>query len=285
MRQIIMALIVGLGTLYNVPAVYAKEFKEHVNREFTGSSKATLAVYNVFGYIKVEGYAGTKILIEIDKTISADNDKDLDAGKREFKLGFDQKSDTVTAYIAEPFDSRPGKKRQNNENNRNMEYGFKVNYSVKVPYGTNLNISTVNDGAITVENVSGSLKINNVNAGITVKNAKGTTLAHTVNGDILVNYLNNPKEASSYQTINGNIRITYQPGFSADLTFKSMHGEFFTDFAEAKLLPVTSSKVQDKNGRESVFKLNQTTTVRFGRGGSVFKFETLNGDVYIKKQS
>lgn len=288
MRQIIIILIAGIGILINVPTVNAKEFKEHLNKEFTvsaGSMQATLAVYNVFGFIKVEGYAGTKILIEINKTLSADNDKDLETGKREFKLGFDQKSDTVTVFIAEPFDSRPRRNWQHNENNRDIEYNFKVDYIVKVPYGTNLNVSTINDGAITVENVSGMLKINNVNAGITVKNAKGTTLARTVNGDILVNYLSNPKETSSYKTINGDIRITYQPDFSADLTFKSMHGEFYTDFAEAKLLPVTATKVQDKNGHESVFKLNKTTTVRFGHGGSVFRFETLNGDVYIKKQS
>lgn len=288
MKRIIITLIVGAGILFGVPACYAKEFREHVSKEFTVSavtSQETLAVYNIFGFIKVEGYAGNKIVLEMDKTISADTDKDLEAGKREFKLGFEQKSDTVMAYIAEPYDSRPRRGWQRNENHREVEYNCKVDFTVKVPYGTNLNISTVNDGAIVVENVSGSLKINNVNAGITVKNAKGTTQAHTVNGDISVNYLTNPKEASSYKTINGEIRITYQPGFSADLTFKSMHGDFFTDFSDAKLLPVAATKIEKKNGHDSVFKLEKTTTVRFGKGGSVFKFETLNGDVYIKKQS
>jgi len=288
MKQIIVTLIVGAGFFMGIPASYAKEFKEHITKEFTVSGSAlqtTLAVYNIFGSISVEGYAGNKIVLEMNKTISADSDKDLEIGKREFKLGFDQKSDTVMAYIAEPYDSRPRRAWHRDENNRRLEYEAKVDFTVKVPYATNLNVSTVNNGAITIDNVSGFLKINNVNGGVTVKNAKGTTQAHTVNGNILVNYLSNPKEASSYKTINGEIRITYQPGFSADLTFKSMHGEFFTDFAEAKLLPVTSSKVRDKNGRESVFRLNKTTTVRFGKGGSVFNFETLNGDVYIKKQS
>lgn len=288
MKQIIVTLIVGVGFLVGIPASYAKEFKEHLSKEFTvtGSTlQTTLAVYNIFGSINVEGYAGNKIVFEMDKTISADSDKDLEAGKREFKLGFDQKSDTVMAYIAEPYDSRPKRGWHCDENNRQLEYETKVDFTVKVPYGTNLDISTVNNGAITVDNVSGFLKVNNVNGGITVKNARGTTQAHTVNGNILVNYLSNPKEASSYRTINGEIQITYQPGFSADLTFKSMHGEFYTDFAEAKLLPVTASKVQDKKGRESIFRLNKSTTVRFGKGGSVFNFETLNGDVYIKKQS
>ena len=156
---------------------------------------------------------------------------------------------------------------------------------MKVPYGTNLHISTVNDGVITVENVSGTLNISNVNEDISVKNAKGTTVAHTVNGNVSVNYLSNPPEASTYHTINGDIRVIYQPDFSADLTFKSMHGDFFTDFTEAKMLPATTTKFQDLKGNKAVYKLNTITTVRFGKGGKTFKFETLNGNVYIKKQS
>jgi len=90
---------------------------------------------------------------------------------------------------------------------------------------------------------------------------------------------------ASYHTINGNINVTYQPGLSADLQFKSMHGDFFTNFPKAVLLPASVSKVKEKNGEGTVYKLSTKTTVRFGKGGMVFKFETFNGDVYIKKQS
>jgi len=288
MKTFIVAFLMGMGMLCAIPKANAKEFKEHVSKEFTVSSNTTrsfLFIYNISGSIKVEGYSGTKVLLEIDKTISADDDKTLETGKKEFKLGFDQKSDTVLAYIAAPYDSRPRRNWQHNENDRDIEYNYKVNFTVKVPSGTNLHIATVNDGIITVDNVSGTLHINNVNEGILVKNAKGTTFAHTVNGDVSVNYLSNPPEASSYHTINGNIRVSYQPGFSADLTFKSMHGDFFTDFTEAQMLPASTTKVQDKKGREAIYKLNTITTVRFGKGGKTFKFETLNGNVYIKKQS
>ncbi len=44
---------------------------------------------------------------------------------------------------------------------------------------------------------------------------------------------------ASYHTINGNINVTYQPGLSADLQFKSMHGDFFTNFPQAVLLPAS----------------------------------------------
>lgn len=288
MKRIIVTLLMGMGILCAIQEANAKEFKGHVSKEFTvsgNSSQAILFIYNISGFIKVEGYSGNKVLLEMDKTISADDDKTLETGKKEFRLGFDQKKDTVMAYIASPYDSRPRQNWQRNGNDRDIEYNCKVNFTVKVPFGINLQISTVNDGIITVDNVTGSLHINNVNEAISVKNAKGTTYAHTVNGNVSVNYLSNPPEASSYNTINGDIRVTYQPGFSADLTFKSMHGDFFTDFTEAKLLPPTTTKFQNLKGLEAIYKLNTITTVRFGKGGKTFKFETLNGNVYVKKQS
>lgn len=288
MKNIIVTLIMGMGIICFLPRANAKDFKEHMSKEFSvaGNGSGTyLSIYNISGFIKVEGYGGSKVLLEMDKMISANDDKQLELGKKEFKLGFSQQQDTVMAYIAEPFDSRPRKNWQHNDNRRDIDYHYKVDFTIKVPYGTNLHISTVNEGDITVDNVSGTLNINNVNGGITVKNAKATTRAHTINGNVTVDYLNNPGEASSYYTINGTIRVSYQPGLSADCTFKSMNGEFFTDFTDMQRLPATVSKVENKKGKGAVYKINKITTVRFGKGGRTFNFETLNGNVYIKKQS
>jgi hypothetical protein len=288
MKKIMVPMLMGIGILCTPPDANAREFKEHLNKEFTlagNASGSMLYIYNISGFIKVEGYSGTKILLEMDKTISADEDKDLETGKKEFRLAFEQKNDTVMVYIAQPFDSRPHRNWQYNDVHQDIEYNYNVDFTIKVPFGMNLHVSTVNDGIITINNVSGTLHVNNVNEEISIKNAKGTTYAHTVNGDVTVTYLSNPPEASSYYTINGNIRISYQPGLSADLLFKSMSGDFFTDFPEAELLPATTTKVQEKNGVGIVYKLNAVTSVRFGKGGKTFRFETINGNVYIKKQS
>jgi hypothetical protein len=288
MKKAIVTLLMGLEIICLVPKANAREFKEHISKEFTlsnDSGNSTMFIYNISGFIKVEGYAGNKVLLEMDKTITADDEKTLETGKKEFRLAFDQKADTIMAYIAEPYDSRPHRNWQYNDDRPEIEYQYSVDFTVKVPFGMNLHISTVNDGIISVNNVSGALHVNNVNEEISIKNAKGTTFAHTVNGDVSVSYLTNPPEESSYYTINGNIRISYQPGLSADLHFKSMNGDFYTDFPDAILLPASVAKVKEKKGDGLVYKLNATTAVRFGKGGKTFKFETLNGNVYIKKQS
>ena len=238
MKNEVVSLLMGLGMICTVPGANVADFKEHISKEFTLSSdagKSTLFIYNISGFIKVEGYAGNKVLLEMDKTLTADDDKTLEAGKKEFRLAFDQKSDSIVAYIAEPFDSRPHRNWHYNNDSAEIEYQYNVDFTVKVPFGMNLHISTVNDGMISVNDVSGALHVNNVNAEISIKNARGTTFAHTVNGDVSVDYLSNPPEESSYYTINGNINVSYKPDLSADLHFKSMNGDFYTDFPGAEL--------------------------------------------------
>ncbi len=288
MKKEIVILLSGIGIICAVPELNGRDFKEHLSKEFVVSGDAagsTLFIYNISGFIKVEGYSGNKVLMEMDKTITADDEKTLETGKKEFRLDFDQKSDTIMAYIAEPFDSRPRRNWYHNDDHREIGYQYNVDFTVKVPFGMNLHISTVNDGIISVNNVSGVLHVSNVNEEISIKNAKGKTYAHTVNGDVLVNYVINPPEESSYYTINGNIRVSYQPGLSADIQFKSMHGDLYTDFQDAELLPASTTKKQEQKGGGIVYKLNTITAVRFGKGGMTLKFETLNGNVYIKKQS
>jgi hypothetical protein len=288
MKKVIVALIMGMGIICSVAKTNAQVYKEHISKEFIVTKDGTgntLFIYNISGFIRVEGYAGNKILLEMDERISADDNQTLETGRKEFSLGFEQKSDSIIAYIAEPFDSRPHSNRNRNEDHRDIEYNYNVDFTVKVPFGINLHISTVNNGIISVKDVSGTLHVNNVNEEIQITNAKGTTYAHTVNGDVSVSYLTNPSEESSYYTINGNINVSYKPDLSADLRFKSMNGEFYTDFPDAILLPATITKSQEKKNGGIVYKLDSFTAVRFGKGGKIFRFETLNGNVYIKKQS
>ena len=268
---------------------YPEEFKEHISKQYTiqKTTGSMLTIYNLEGFIKVEGYAGDKVLIEVDKTISAKTTAILEEGKKEIKLGFEQIGDSVAAYMIEPWDTRPHdwKDRDNWQDHKRIEYRCNLEFTVKVPFNINLRVSAVNNGDVTVKDVTGTLRVNNVNGAITITNAKGKTDAHTINGDLTVNYLSNPPEASSYNTLNGKLTVTYQPDLSADLQFKSMNGAFYTDFPDTEILPVTITKNQEKKGDGTVYKLNKDTQMRIGKGGTKIKFETMNGNIYIKKQS
>ena len=259
---------------------------EVISRELVPTAAAgqsTLALYNIYGSVTVTGYAGSKILVEATQTITANDAKTLEIGKSELKLGFAQHGDSVVLYTAAPYDSRPHNERNRSEH-KEIKYHYAVDYVVKVPYQLNLHVSTVNNGKVLVQDVTGRLDAGNVNGPITLRNVKGTTQAHTVNGNVEADYAANPPGASSYHTINGQIKVKYPADFAADLHFKSMNGELYTDFANSAVLPAQVTRNKQGKGDGTVYKLSKDTAVRIGKGGPDFRFETLNGDVTITKQ-
>ncbi|NCI45650.1 DUF4097 domain-containing protein [Sediminibacterium soli] len=291
MKPILSRLLLA-GCLYGCAhpqPVSAQEYKTHVSKEFVlknAAASSVLSIYNIFRSIKVEGYPGDKVLLEIDEKLTAKRAEVLEQAKQECKLGFDQYGDTVIAYIAEPYDSRPRRYRDYWEDRRRIEYVYNLEFTVKVPFNMNLNISTVNNGEITVKDVAGSLRVHNVNGGILVQNAKDALMdIRTVNGNVTVNHLGIPPTESSYYTLNGRLEVTYPASLSADIRFKSMNGSFYTDFPEVQVLPARVTKTEEKKASGVIYKLNKMSDVRVGTGGKTYIFETLNGNIYIKKQS
>ncbi|MBE9462950.1 DUF4097 domain-containing protein [Dyadobacter subterraneus] len=286
MKQILIPLLAGVMFSCTHSQAQKLEFKEHLSKEFTISDgKNTLAIYNIFGSIKVKGYNGDKVVIEVDKTITADDKETLEEGKNEFKVSLEQKQDSVLGYISGPFDSRPNRNNRNWNNEKKIEYHYNLEYTVKVPYSMDLHVSTVNNGDVLVEDVAGLLHVANVNGAIKLTNAKGAADVKTINGNVDANYLAVPPGESKFKTLNGNITITYPNTLSADCQFKSFNGEFYTDFPEAETLPVKLVKNQETNQNKTTYKVNAETAIRIGKGGKVFKFETFNGNIYLKKQS
>ena len=129
------------------------------------------------------------------------------------------------------------------------------------------------------------MHVYNVNGAITLTNAKGATKIRTVNGNVEANYTAIPPGQSDYKTLNGDIKITYPANLSADCEFKSFRGEFYTDFPNVESLPVKVIKNQNQKNDKTIYKLNTETSIRIGNGGKTFRFETFNGNIYIKKRS
>ena len=129
MKNLILPLLAGLALSCADTGTHAQEFKETINKEFLLSQSAEasiLAIYNIFGSVKVEGYDGNKVVFEIHKTIKADNNTQLELGKKEFRFEIIQQHDSIIAYISEPFDSRPNRNVNRHQNNREIEYGFQL---------------------------------------------------------------------------------------------------------------------------------------------------------------
>lgn len=281
-KLILITLLAGWGHSFAQKNAGKLEYKQHISKQFTlqkPAESSVFALYNISGYVKVEGYSGNQVMIEVDQTITSNNAEDLELAKNEFKAGFDQKADSIIAYTAAPYDSRPNK---GNNKNISRHYTFRLDYTVKVPNNMNIRVSTINGGEVMVKDVYGTLNASNINGSINIINAKAATEAHTVNGSLTASYLVVPP-ASDYKTVNGKVEITYPASLSADLQLKSMHGQYYTDFPNTENIPADVVKTTTRNNNGAMYKLNKITKVRVGNGGKLFKFETLNGNIYIKK--
>jgi hypothetical protein len=291
MNKLIAPLLGGMGLVCGfLSPVKAQnlEFSQHQTREFAaGATGGVLALYNLGGFIHVQGYAGQKVVIDLDERITADDSATLEAGKKEVRVAFDQSPDSILVYTAEPYDTRPRRRNhwQYSDDREDIEYRYTLSYTVKVPFGMNLIVSTINDGDIEVQDVAGSLKVNNINGPISIKNAKGITDARTINGNLTVSYTSVPPDGSKYYTLNGKLTVTYPADLSADHQLKRMNGRFYTDFPNVEILPAEVTKNTQPNSSGTVYKLGIDNRVRIGSGGKVFRFETMNGNIYIKKQS
>jgi DUF4097 and DUF4098 domain-containing protein YvlB len=293
------AILIGL-MLCTQSAVFAQTFTEKISKELTFDKKGenTLIVANINGSVKVTGYEGDKILIELTRTIKGKTEERLEKGKREVQLGIQDLADTLILFtdgLCSQF-GRAGKKNSGNWNGSHGGWGYQWNnhdnkecretydytfdYVIRVPRTINIAISTVNNGDVEVQNVLGSVKTNNVNGSIRITGVERETVAHTINGDVDITYTKNPVQPCKFYTLNGDINAWFQKGLAAELSFESFNGNFFTNVPKLESMPIEVEKKQTDNGMK--YKVNGNR-FKVGTGGVRLDFETFNGNVYLKE--
>lgn len=277
-------------------AVSAQTFTEKITRELVferPGAHNTLIVANINGGIKVMGYDGDKILVEVTKTINAKTDERLEKGKEEVQLGVIDRADTLVLYITEGCNkfmtSRKGRHSGHgggwgyesvNPQGCNLSYDYRMEFVVKVPEHVNLVVNTINGGDVAVDRVNGSVKAGNINGNIRLADLRSSVDAHTINGDVDIQYDSNPQEECRFYTLNGDINAMFQPALSARLTFESFNGSFYTNITRLENLPQQVVKTERGEGIRYKITGNQ---FKIGKGGPLLEFETFNGNVYLKE--
>jgi DUF4097 and DUF4098 domain-containing protein YvlB len=285
----------------------AQTFSEKIVREFSFEKKGpdnALIVANINGDITVTGYSGDKILLEITKTIKGKTPERTEKGKQEIQLGVIDRADTLIFYVdggcnkfgrTSDWRDDDGNDRNNgrdqwgyNWNNCNSDrcrtsYDYTMDFTLKVPFSLHVSVSTINDGDISIQGVNGAVSADNINGSIKLANLSRETRASTINGDVDIEYDQNPKQACRFYTLNGDINAMFQKGLAANLTFESFNGEFYTNIDKIESLPVKVEKME-KEGDGIKFKVNGNR-YKVGSGGALLDFETFNGNVYLKEKS
>ncbi|MFL6452315.1 MAG: DUF4097 family beta strand repeat-containing protein [Bryobacteraceae bacterium] len=239
-----------------------------------------VVIENVDGYVHTTASAGQSVHITAHRTIRAETDADLAEGKRDVKLDISGKPGEVSVYYDAPWRCRDGGQPCSGERRRFYEVIYDID--VQIPRDARAVISTVNSGDIRLEGLSGSFDVKNVNGGISMNAIGGSGDAHTVNGPVAVHFAKNPSGACSFKSVNGSLDAFFPNELSADLLFKTLNGQVYTDFeVSPRAMPAEGGERRDG---KFVYHSNRLSGGRAGRGGPELSFNTLNGSIRLHRQ-
>jgi len=253
----------------------------------SNSDKNILVVKNINGPIRVEGYDGSSIKLEAEKTISAKRESYLEEGNQDIQVKIEELGNRLYVYVETPnnnFNTSSGR-YENSRNNRwvKLDYRFFVDFKLKVPRSINVELATMNDGDIYAKDVQGDeIIVNNLNGAITLDNIAGRTDVNALNKDINITYHKNPNGDSKYHSLNGDVNVTFKEGLNADVSFKSLNGDMYTNYETTALKPELE-KSKTKNGKGVKYNMSSNQAYRIGKGGIKLDFNLLNGDATLKK--
>ena len=253
-----------------------------------------VTIFNVYGSIDVEGYAGDEIEVEAVNQVYGTSQTVVDQGLKEIGLNFEQHGNRLYIYLDSPFtyfDPESGELwhsdtcwRRDDCSRKHVkkDYKYQLDIKVRLPKHLSLEVSAINNGDITVSGVHGkNLNVSNINGAIDMVDVSGQTFVNAINKDINIAYSENPTADSEFESINGDLNITFAGQPNAEVVYKTMHGDFYTAYDVSMMAPVVKrTSKQNKHGIH--YKLDAESRLQVGDGGPEYRFRTLNGDIKIK---
>jgi hypothetical protein len=256
---------------------------ERIVVPFSDASKPGLVKASLInGSIAVMGYEGKEVIIEtkVRGRVIGDDDRERE---------LPDKKESKHAGMKRLTAGRGGIEVEERNNIVEIRIpAWKADYdlTIQVPRDTALQLNSVNNGGLRVENVSGDIEVANVNGSITMSRISGAVVAQTVNGDVTAAFVRlDGEKPSSLITLNGDIDITLPA--SAKATFKlkiDNEGEVYSDF-ELELRDKTEKTVEDKrhHGGHYQVRIDRTVTGSINGGGREITMKTFNGDILLRK--
>jgi DUF4097 and DUF4098 domain-containing protein YvlB len=259
-------------TAISAPLMAQGDLKEQLSIPLTDPAKpGTLKVHLIRGSIRVTGYNGNQVVIDATTKQSDKPEK-----YRENAEGMKRISKNGAMDIS-------ATEENNVVNVSSKLFNSHMELNIKVPMKFSLNVGTINEGDVLVENVDGVLEITNVNGDIRLTNISGSAVANTVNGLLKVNFKTvDTKSPMAFSTLNGNVDVTLPPTAKFDVKLKSDQGDIYSDFdvdVDKGLQQVT------KTAKDGMYKVSIDDWVKgkVNGGGSEIMMKNMNGSIYLRK--
>lgn len=259
-------------TVISVPLLAQGDLKEQLSIPLSDPGKpGTLKVHLIRGSIRVTGYNGNQVVIDATTKQADKSEKpreNVEGMKRISKNGAMDISAT----------------EENNVVNVSSKlFNSHMELNIKVPMKFSLNVGTINEGDVLVENVDGVLEITNVNGDIRLSNISGSAVANTVNGLLKANFKSvDTKSPMAFSTLNGNVDVTLPPTAKFDVKIKSDQGEIYSDFDVDVEKGVQQATKTAKDGMYKV-SIEDWVKGKVNGGGSEIMMKNMNGNIFLRK--
>jgi len=251
-RKPLFALLCAIPVCFTA-AINAGELTEHSSQKLTmhfrGSGDHTLEVRAIEGNITVEAYDGPDVEMTVEKSLSARNEQEMLAARRDVVLDTADNATTIGAIVRYPNQQTCGGA---NGYESHAGYHVRFDFRIRVPRNVRLKLCTINDSVVAVSGTAGDFDIKNVNGRIAMTGIAGSGNALTVNGAVAASFISTPPHPSTFRTTNGDVVITLPEGSSPQLHMRTLNG-----------------------------KVTASPSLRAAQDGVELTLETLNGDVRV----
>jgi len=222
-------------------------------REYTMPAGALTVDAGTNGGIRVEGWDRNEIHVVAVVTASARREADAK------RLASEVQVQAAGSRVSSTGPSTTG----------NREW-WSVSYRVSVPRRNDLDLNA-NNGGITINGVSGTIKFGTTNGGVTLTGVGGDVRGETRNGGLNVVLSGDRWDGAGLdvETSNGGVNLAIPEGYNAELTTRTVNGGFRSDY------PMTIQG--DLSPRHGL-----STTL--GSGGAPVSVRTTNGGLKITKR-
>ncbi len=155
--------------------------------------------------------------------------------------------------------------------------------TITVPADTSVDLHTLN-GNVSVEGVRGEVDADTLQGRIELTGISGTVVAHSLNGPIHVTMDRvDPSKPLSFSSLNGSIDVTLPADIKANVEFKTMRSDIFSDFEIALGGSATTQK-DNSGGLRFRLRFDNNFNGVINGGGVPVSFHTLHGTIYLRKK-
>jgi DUF4097 and DUF4098 domain-containing protein YvlB len=256
-RKLFLAAMMLIAT-----AATAATRTETVDRTFDVRPGATVKLTNVNGRITINAWDQPRVKVVATKKVEGDGD-DIQQAMKELRVDLQPRDGGLVIDTHYP--------RENDGVGSIFAWllgdhvNAQVTYELSVPRTMNVDVSNTN-GAILVNDVSGTHELDTTNGKIEVSRCAGSLDASTTNGSIHAELTKvNRNQPLRFETTNGRIEVELPRDLALDVDADTTNGSIQSD------LPVATTRVSRNSLRGTI-----------NGGGTSLRMRTTNGGIAIR---